>query len=461
MARHQRPVAVEEQIVGLGPVAAADDVDVARAAVTIRPVLAPLRSISVLIAMVEPWISSSMAAASSPLLRMQSMMPWPSSRGVVRLLASTNLPALSSKPIEVGESAADVDGDDDHCRASRRRRAIRGMREGKYANTARQSISFRADYNVRRRMGLSAVEIRQLPRWISHAETAVQSRLNAETEGRGNARRVCREGRGHHGGSRGIGREIAAEFAREGAQTVIVSSSAENLAAASKTIAAAGGPAPVAIAADLRTLDGCRQVFERVKQQFNACDILVCSAGATRAGNFVDLPDEAWMDGYALKLFGCVRMCRLFWPMLKAAQGFVVNIGGGAARSPGADFSIGASVNAAMGNFSKALSQLGKRDGVNVNVIHPGRDRDRALLPAHRTALKGIRQISGAAQAGSHGARRRTPSRQTRRCGGADPVSLFGEGASYPGHRHRGRWRRHCGILLIRGTPTRRRPATR
>ena len=156
------------------------------------------------------------------------------------------------------------------------------------------------------------------------------------------------------GASRGIGREIAAEFAREGAQTVIVSSSAENLAAASKTIVAAGGAAPVAIAADLRTLDGCRQVFDRVKQQFNACDILVCSAGATRAGNFVDLPDEAWMDGYALKLFGCVRMCRLFWPMLKAAQGFVVNIGGGAARSPGADFSIGASVNAAMGNFSKA-----------------------------------------------------------------------------------------------------------
>src|SRR5262249_6004795 len=71
---------------------------------------------------------------------------------------------------------------------------------------------------------------------------------------------------------------------------------------------------------------------------------------------------------YALKFFGCVRMCRLFWPLLKAAQGSIVNIGGGAARSPGADFSIGAS----MGNFSKALSQLGKRDGVNVNVIHPG-----------------------------------------------------------------------------------------
>ena len=174
------------------------------------------------------------------------------------------------------------------------------------------------------------------------------------------------------GASRGIGREIAVEFAREGAQTVLVSSSAANLAAATKTVAAAGGPPPLAIAADLRQLDGCRQVFDAVKAKFNRCDILVCSAGATRAGNFVDLPDDAWLDGYALKLFGCVRMCRLFWPLLKGAQGFVVNIGGGAARSPGADFSIGASVNAAMGNFSKALSQLGKRDGVNVNVIHPG-----------------------------------------------------------------------------------------
>jgi 3-oxoacyl-[acyl-carrier protein] reductase len=212
------------------------------------------------------------------------------------------------------------------------------------------------------------------------------------------------------GGSRGIGREIAAEFAREGAQTVIVSSSLDNLDAASKTIAAAGGPAPVAIAADLRTLDGCRAVFERVKGQFNACDILVCSAGATRAGNFVDLPDEAWTDGYALKLFGCVRMCRLFWPMLKAAQGFVVNIGGGAARSPGADFSIGASVNAAMGNFSKALSQLGKRDGVNVNGSIPARPRPSASFsspssvqrrPANRWSSSSRRLLRATAYAAS------------------------------------------------------------
>jgi 3-oxoacyl-[acyl-carrier protein] reductase len=176
------------------------------------------------------------------------------------------------------------------------------------------------------------------------------------------------------GGSRGIGRGIAAAFAREGAQTVLVASSAANLAAATKAIVEAGthAPEPVMIAADLRELAGCEAVAATVREHCKRCDILVNSAGAARAGNFLDLADTAWLDGFALKLFGCVRMTRLMWPMLKVAQGHVVNIVGTAAHTPGVDFLIGGSVNAAMANFSKGLAQLGKRDGVNVNVIHPG-----------------------------------------------------------------------------------------
>jgi 3-oxoacyl-[acyl-carrier protein] reductase len=175
------------------------------------------------------------------------------------------------------------------------------------------------------------------------------------------------------GGSRGIGRAVAAAFAGEGAQTVLTASSAANLAAAAEAIAGTPGAAePATVAADLRELADCERVAAAVGERFGRCDILVNSAGATRAGNFLDLPDAAWLDGYALKLFGCVRMTRLLWPLLKAAQGHVVNIVGGAARTPGPEFLIGGSVNAAMANFSKGLSQLGKRDGVNVNVIHPG-----------------------------------------------------------------------------------------
>jgi 3-oxoacyl-[acyl-carrier protein] reductase len=192
------------------------------------------------------------------------------------------------------------------------------------------------------------------------------------------------------GGSRGIGLGIAKAFARDGAQTVLVSSSAANLAAAAKAVNAVGGAQAFSIEADLRTLAGCESVFAKVTERFNRCDVLVNCAGATMAGSFVELPDAAWIDGFALKFLGCVRLCRLFWPLLKAAQGHVVNIDGGAARSPTAEFLIGGAVNAAMGNFSKGLSQLGKRDGVNVNVIHPGTtetERNLQLLQQRAAAV--------------------------------------------------------------------------
>ncbi|GAB1489155.1 SDR family oxidoreductase [Opitutaceae bacterium] len=174
------------------------------------------------------------------------------------------------------------------------------------------------------------------------------------------------------GGSRGIGRGIAAAFAAEGAQTVLVASSRANLDAAADAIAAAGALRPDVCAADLRRESDCKTVFEAVSNRHGRCNILVNVAGATRAGAFLDLSAETWQDGFALKFFGCVTLCRLFWPLLKASRGHVINIIGGAARTPDPAFMIGGSVNAAMHNFTKGLAGLGKREGVNVNAILPG-----------------------------------------------------------------------------------------
>jgi 3-oxoacyl-[acyl-carrier protein] reductase len=174
------------------------------------------------------------------------------------------------------------------------------------------------------------------------------------------------------GGSRGIGRAIAAAFARDGAQTVLAAANADNLAKAAKSIGDAGGLAPLTVAADLRTLAGCEQVFKTTNEKFGRCDILINNAGATRGGNFFELPDDAFIDGFALKYFAAIRLTRLFWPLLKTAHGNIINIIGGAARTPGPEFLIGGSVNSAFANFSKGLAALGNRDDINVNVIHPG-----------------------------------------------------------------------------------------
>lgn len=180
------------------------------------------------------------------------------------------------------------------------------------------------------------------------------------------------------GGSRGIGRAIAENFAREGAQTVLAATSADNLAKAAGDIAKLG-PEPLTCAADLRTLDGCERLFALVRERANRCDILVNNAGATRGGPFLELDDAAWADGFALKFFAAVRLSRLFWPMLKEARGHVLNIIGGRGRTPHPEFMVGGAVNSAMANFNHALSGLGTRDGVNVNAIHPGQTETERL----------------------------------------------------------------------------------
>jgi NAD(P)-dependent dehydrogenase (short-subunit alcohol dehydrogenase family) len=174
------------------------------------------------------------------------------------------------------------------------------------------------------------------------------------------------------GGSGGIGRGIAAAFASYGAQIVLVSKTKAALLSAADAVGKVATRQPDIFEADLRTLEGCTSVQEYIAEHYGTCDILVNAAGATRAGNFLEQTDEEWLDGFALKFFGTVRLSRAFWPMLKSANGHIVNIIGGAARTPDAEFLVGGSVNAAMHNFAKGLSTLGKIDKVNVNSILPG-----------------------------------------------------------------------------------------
>jgi NAD(P)-dependent dehydrogenase (short-subunit alcohol dehydrogenase family) len=173
------------------------------------------------------------------------------------------------------------------------------------------------------------------------------------------------------GGSKGIGLAIARRLAAEGADVFLLASNADRLKAAAEGIAAETGRRAGWHAADLRTLAGC-EAAHAAATEFGGCEILINSAGATRGGVFPEQPDDEMIDGMALKFHGAVRLCRLFWPALVASHGAVINIAGGFARTPAADFLVGGAVNAALSNFSKGLAAVGLRDDVNVNWLHPG-----------------------------------------------------------------------------------------
>jgi NAD(P)-dependent dehydrogenase (short-subunit alcohol dehydrogenase family) len=173
------------------------------------------------------------------------------------------------------------------------------------------------------------------------------------------------------GASRGIGRAIAVRLAKEGAKTVLCARTVGALEAAVKEIECDGGAA-ISMALDLRLPESPAQLADFAVRHFGGIDIVVNNAGATKRDAFLNLTDDDWLDGFALKFFGAVRLTRAAWPHLKASCGSVINISGAGGRTPGAEFAVGGSVNAAMQSFTKAMAELGIADGVQVNVINPG-----------------------------------------------------------------------------------------
>jgi NAD(P)-dependent dehydrogenase (short-subunit alcohol dehydrogenase family) len=173
------------------------------------------------------------------------------------------------------------------------------------------------------------------------------------------------------GASRGIGRAIALRLAREGGTLVLAARDPKTLTGVADEIAAGGGVA-TSVAGDLRVPDMPAAVVRAALDAYGAVDIVVNNAGATRRGDFLELSEADWADGFALKFFGAVRLVRAAWPHLKKRRGAVLNIIGVGGRTPGAEFTIGGSVNGACLSFTKALADIGIRDGVQVNAINPG-----------------------------------------------------------------------------------------
>jgi len=170
------------------------------------------------------------------------------------------------------------------------------------------------------------------------------------------------------GASRGIGRAIAETLAAEGMKLTLAARSGdqlEQLATSLKTDC-------LVQAVDLRTPDAAAAVVDATVKRFGQIDLLVNNAGATKRGDFFELTDADWADGFSLKFFGGMRLSRAAWVHLSARKGTIVNIIGVGGRTGNADFTIGGSVNAAGRLLTKALADRGVKDGVRVNAINPG-----------------------------------------------------------------------------------------
>jgi 3-oxoacyl-[acyl-carrier protein] reductase len=173
------------------------------------------------------------------------------------------------------------------------------------------------------------------------------------------------------GASRGIGRAITESLAAEGVKLALAARDLAALEEVAEAVAARGGEAFLH-RADLREAEAPQAFRDAAIAYYGRIDLVVGNAGATKRGDFLQLSEADWADGFALKFHGHVRLTRAAWPDLVASRGtllFVIGVGG---RTPGAEFTIGGSVNAALMNFTKSMADRGVADGVRVCAVNPG-----------------------------------------------------------------------------------------
>ena len=182
------------------------------------------------------------------------------------------------------------------------------------------------------------------------------------------------------GASRGIGRAIAAELARAGANVVVGFRSGRDEAEA-----LAAGIGARAIQADVANADDAKRLVEEAGD----LDILVNNAGLTRDGLLARMPDDDWRTVIETNLssvfYTCRAVCR---PMMKKRAGSIVNISSivGVHGNWG-QTNYGASKAGIIG-FTKSLArELGSR-GVRANVVAPGYVRSQLtdVLPEEATS---------------------------------------------------------------------------
>ena len=181
------------------------------------------------------------------------------------------------------------------------------------------------------------------------------------------------------GGSKGIGKAIARELAREGVDVVIASRTFSDLETSAREIEDETGSRIVPMALDVTQTDQVIRVTAQAAETLGGLHILVNSGSApggsaSAVGPIETVNEDDLISDFDVKYVGALRASRAAIPFMKEqGYGRIVNISGGNARNAG-NLSGGAR-NVSLVHLTKTLSNQLGRFGITVNCIHPGQTR--------------------------------------------------------------------------------------
>jgi 3-oxoacyl-[acyl-carrier protein] reductase len=193
------------------------------------------------------------------------------------------------------------------------------------------------------------------------------------------------------GGSRGIGRAICLELARQGARVAVnYNASAEAAGAVVAEITAGGGEA-FAVAGDVAEAGPAAGIVKQTVDRFGGLDILINNAGITRDGLLMRMSEADWDAVQSTNLRGTFLVTKAAMrPMLRARGGRIVNITSvvGIVGNPGqANY---AAAKAGIIGFTRAVAREVASRAITVNAVAPGfieTDITASLTPEQRAAV--------------------------------------------------------------------------
>jgi len=174
------------------------------------------------------------------------------------------------------------------------------------------------------------------------------------------------------GGSKGIGKAIALELAREGARVIIAARNADELKEASEEIRRLGSSV-LTVEADLSREEDVKKLADAALEAFGRMDILVNNVGTVgKMGAFDAIEVADWRKLFEVNFFGIVDLTKRLLPaMQKQHWGRIINISSENGEQPDPNMSPYNATKAALNNFTKTLSRIYGKDNILVNAVSP------------------------------------------------------------------------------------------
>ncbi|HEY6017398.1 MAG TPA: SDR family oxidoreductase [Gaiellaceae bacterium] len=165
------------------------------------------------------------------------------------------------------------------------------------------------------------------------------------------------------GSTAGIGRDVAAMLAAEGARVVTCGRSSDG----------PGVGESLHVVADLGVAGGPESVVEAALAAFHRVDCLVNNVGFAEIRKFEEVTDEQWDELWQLNVMSYIRAIRAVVPsMREAGGGVIVNVSSTAGKRPSTgmpDYSV---TKAAVLSVSRLVADLYAKDGIRSNAVTPG-----------------------------------------------------------------------------------------